>query len=193
MEAEEQSVVKKAFFDAEKEGNRSKVGYDVQPESAPAPVHAPVPVPAPVKESTEKKRENHKTEPSQQARGHFNTWFQTASTLDRKANAKKRKGDIDGALEAKKHVLHFRQACLEKRKDSKRTTAKARREVASTMVELAHLHLIKEESREAEALFKEAMSLYKASGVAKEADCMQEIKRELDRLRWQSKKGLTMI
>lgn len=118
----------------------------------------------------------------------FNAWFQTTSRLEKKATLRKKKGDIDGALEAKKLILEFQQAYLTKRREGKKDPSKALRQVAGTTVDIAKLYLIKEEVSEAEKLFKQALSQYKTSGLAKDADCMQEIKRELDRLKWQSKK-----
>jgi hypothetical protein len=139
-----------------------------------------------VNEDTENIPENIETPPRCTQ---FSAWFQTASRLEKKASSRKHKGDIDGALEAKKLVLLFQQAYLAKRQGNKKTTTKAIRQVAGTLVDIAHLHLIKEEVLEAEKLFKEAMSKYKSSGISKGADSMQEIKRELDRLRWQNKKS----
>ena len=118
------------------------------------------------------------------------SWFQTATRLERKAQSQKNKGDIVGAIESLKVVLDFRRASLAKRVESGRHVSKTKQEVARTLVGLAHLVLIIDETKEAEAFFKEAVELYKASGLSKNEDCMLEINRELDRLRWKNKRGL---
>jgi tetratricopeptide (TPR) repeat protein len=138
-----------------------------------------------VNEDTENTPENIQS--STKSCTQFSAWFQTTSRLDKKASLRKKKGDIEGALVAKNLVLEFQQAYLTKRKESKKSTTKAMRQVAGTLVEIANLYLIKEEVSEAEMLFKEATGLYKSSGLSKDADCMQQIRRELDRLRWQNK------
>ena len=115
----------------------------------------------------------------------INSWFQTASRLEQKAKSRKEKGDIDGAIEATKHVLEFRRVHLAKRRESKKPICNASQEVAKTLVGLAKLQLIREDVGEAEELLREAMVLYKLSGFSKRSDYVQEIKRELDRLKWQ--------
>lgn len=117
----------------------------------------------------------------------LDTWYQTASRLEKKARAKKEKGDINGAIEDTKHVLEFRKAYLARTRENKKPTAKSGQQVAHTLVELAKLQLIKEDVGEAEDLFREAMDIYKSIGLSKSADCVQEIKRELDRLKWQGR------
>lgn len=116
-----------------------------------------------------------------------NTWSQTASNLEKKAKLKKERGDIDGAIEDAKHILEFRRAYAAKRVEGRKSVSKIRQEIAQTLVELARLWLIKEDVGEAGELFREAMDLYKSIGLSKHSDCVQEIKRELDRLKWQNK------
>ena len=115
------------------------------------------------------------------------TWYHTASRLEKKALSQKNKGDIEGAIQSTKVVLEFRQAYLSKRTESRRDLSRAKQSVARTLVSLAHLVLITDAIRQAEKYFKQALGLYKSSGAPKGADCMLEIQRELERLRWQQK------
>ena len=110
-------------------------------------------------------------------------WFQSPSRFERKATWRKKKGDIYGAIEAKEIVLGFQQAYLTKRRENGKSTTKASRQMAQTLVDIANLHLVKEEAAAAEKLFKVAMGQYKSSGLTEEADSMQEIQRQLDRLK----------
>jgi hypothetical protein len=121
------------------------------------------------------------------ATGQASSWFYTASKLQKKALTLKSKGDIDGAIESTNIVLELHRASLIKKDPSKRIYAKEQRQVASTLVSLAQLVLIKDAAKQAEEYFKEADDLYKASGMAKEDDRLQDISRELERLRWQQK------
>lgn len=111
----------------------------------------------------------------------------TASRLEKKACQKKKKGDIAGAIEATKHVLEFRRAYVAKQQDGKKGASKAKQQLAKTIVSLAQLLLLREERKEAEKQFREAIDLYKSSGLKKDSDPVQEIQRELDRLKWQNK------
>jgi hypothetical protein len=116
-----------------------------------------------------------------------NTWFRTASRLERKAQTQKSQGDIVGSIKSTKIVLEFRRAYLSKRIEAERNVSKAKQQVARTLVSLAHLVLITDATTEAEIYFKEAIDLYKSGGLSKGEDCMLEIQRELERLRWQKK------
>jgi hypothetical protein len=117
------------------------------------------------------------------------SWFHIASRLEKRAQAQKSGGDLDGAIQSTKHVLEFRQAYLSKRIQSNRSVSKAKHHVAHTLVGLAHLVLIANETKEAGIYLKGALDLYKSSGVPNGDDCVQEIQRELDRLRWQTKRS----
>ena len=127
------------------------------------------------------------TSADQGTTGQFSSWFYTASRLQKKAKNLKSKGDIDGAIESTKIVLELQRAARAKKEQSKRSFTKEQLQVAGTLVSLAQLVLIKDATKEAEGYFKEADELYKASGKTKDEDCVQDISRQLERLRWQQK------
>jgi hypothetical protein len=117
------------------------------------------------------------------------SWLYAVSRLEKKAQNQKSQGDIKGAIESTNVVLEARRAHLSKRLNGKRKVSKAKKQVARTLVHLAHLVLITDATHQAEKHFKEAVDLYKSNGMPKSDDCMQEIHRELERLRWQHKKS----
>jgi hypothetical protein len=117
------------------------------------------------------------------------SWLYAVSRLEKKAQNQKSRGDMKGAIESTNVVLEARRAHLSKRLNGTRKVSKAGTQVARTLVHLAQLVLITGATHQAEKHFKEAVDLYKSSGMPKSDDCMQEIQRELERLRWQHKKS----
>ena len=111
----------------------------------------------------------------------------TLSKLQKKATVQKNKGDIDGAIVTTKIILELHRASQKKKGQLKCNSSKKETLVAETLVSLAHFFLLKEANKDAEAYFKEAREMYKISGMTKDDNCVQEISRQLDRLRWQEK------
>eukprot|EP00934_Nitzschia_sp_Nitz4_P005562 Nitzschia sp. Nitz4//scaffold196_size54656//10819//13057//NITZ4_006632-RA/size54656-augustus-gene-0.39-mRNA-1//-1//CDS//3329540405//5552//frame0 len=131
-------------------------------------------------------RDDQDTNHTRGSSNQFGAWFLTASRLEKRALHRKKKGDIPGAIESTKHVLEFRRAYAAKQPEGRKSW-KANIQVASTLVSLANLLMIQEELREAETCFREALDLYRSSGATKNDEPVQEIQRELDRLKWQYK------
>ena len=121
---------------------------------------------------------------SQSSRQSTKAWFQSASSLEKKAQSQKNKGNIDGAIETIQKGLEMRRATLSKRCEGKLDASKAKISLARPLVELGRLLVMKEKKHQAEECFKEAMRLYSSSGaLAKNHAKVRELKIEIDKLR----------
>ena len=124
---------------------------------------------------------------SSERTGESKAWHDTAARLERKATSQKNKNDVNAAIESTKMALQYRRAYLSKKQATSRSLPRAQQELAQTLVNLALLVLIVDLSKDAEVYFKEAEELYRASGMSKSEDCVLEIQRELERLKWKNK------
>ena len=110
-------------------------------------------------------------------------WFQSAASLEKKAQIQKNKGNIDGAIELIQKGLEIRRTTLSKRCEGKLDSSKAKIGLARPLVELGRLLVMKEKKSQAEECFKEAMRLYSSSGaLAKNHASVRELKIDIDKL-----------
>jgi tetratricopeptide (TPR) repeat protein len=113
-------------------------------------------------------------------------WHYTAAKLENKAQSQKKKGDVDGAIKSTRLVLDLHLTYLSKREEGDRDTSKAQHNVARTLINLARLLVLKEETQQAAIHYKEAIRLYSSSGtLTKNHIC--EIQGELDKLKIEEK------
>jgi tetratricopeptide (TPR) repeat protein len=115
-------------------------------------------------------------------------WHYTVAKLENKAQSQKKKGDVDGAIKSTRLVLDLYLTYLSKREEGDRDTSKAQHNVARTLINLARLLVLKDETQQAAIHYKEAMHLYSSSGtLTKDHVCVREIQGELDKLEIEEK------
>ena len=112
----------------------------------------------------------------------FGTWFDAVARLEKKVQSKLKKSDISGALRVQDRIVDFRRDYLAKKQEDMLPRSKESQELAKALVDLARLQTRMGVTKLAEGSFREAMNLYKASGVSRSAGCMQEIEAELGQL-----------
>lgn len=112
----------------------------------------------------------------------FGIWFNANNRLEKRVLLKMKNGDTAGALEAQERIVDMRRDCLLKKQQEMKPRTKESQELAKSLVDVAKLHAQKGERKLAEDSFREALGLFKSSGIPKDDDCMLEIEVELARL-----------
>jgi tetratricopeptide (TPR) repeat protein len=112
----------------------------------------------------------------------FSTWFDPVAKLEKNVKAKRKRGDIPGALRIQDRIVDFRRVHLLKKQQEMKPRSKETRDLAKSLVHLARLQSFMGATKLAEGSFREAMTLFKSSGVPTSADCMLEIEAELGRM-----------
>ena len=112
----------------------------------------------------------------------FGTWFDAVARLEKKVQTKLKKADISGALRVQDRIVDLRRDYLARKQEDMLPRSKESQDLAKALVDLARLQSRMGVTKLAEGSFREAMNLFKASGIPKNAECMQDIEGELSRL-----------
>jgi tetratricopeptide (TPR) repeat protein len=117
-----------------------------------------------------------------------NPWSFTVTRLEEKAVNEKKKGDVQGSIGTMSLVVKMKRDCLTKRRESQQSTKKIKQQLADSLFFLGILESDKNHVKKGMMCFKEAIALYKSSGLNHEDDRVQEIEKRLRmiRRRWRN-------